>query len=216
MPLMATGVAVAVALGLAACSPDDRGSTATSPTSAGNPSVSSPANPPTTTSSATATTTATAQAASTSDEVRAGLLFTPDQSDQDPAPGTELTVSDVRLGTHEGFDRVVFEFTGAGLPGYHVAYNPEPRQQASGYPLDVTGNAFLEVMIQGTPMGMVSQREDLVKAGPMNLASGTVQGVTHGGVFEADSQYVIGLDQQRPYRAYTLENPARLVIDIQQ
>ena len=96
-----------------------------------------------------------------------------------------------------------------------VGYNTEPRQQASGLPLEVAGNAYLEVMIQGTPMGMLSQREDLIKAGPMDVAAGSILGVTHGGVFEADTQYILGVDQQRPFRAYTLENPTRLVIDVQ-
>lgn len=130
--------------------------------------------------------------------------------------GTELTIADVRAGTHDGYDRVVFEFTGTGSPGFITSYTAEPLQQASGLPMDVAGNAYLEVMIQGTPMGSMPAREDLIKAGPMDVGAGNVKGVTHGGVFEADTQYVIGLDKQRPYNVYALDNPVRLVVDIQQ
>ena len=82
-------------------------------------------------------------------------------------------------------------------------------------PVDVNGQAFFEVMIQGTPMGMLSPDDALVQTGPMDLASGNIQGVTHGGVFEADTQYIVGLDKQRPFNLHVLENPARVVVDFQ-
>lgn len=135
----------------------------------------------------------------------------------------ELVIQDVRAGTHDGFDRVVFEYAGPGLPGYIAGYNPEPRQQASGFPLEVPGNAFLELMIQGTPMMMMSPREDLIGTGQVRVApgggyvgAGSVQSVVHGGVFEADTQYVIGLDRERPFQVYLLENPTRVVVEFQQ
>lgn len=128
----------------------------------------------------------------------------------------ELVIQDVRAGSHDGFDRVVFEYAGPGKPGVVAGYNPDPRQQASGYPLDVPGNAYLEVMIQGTPMMMMSPREDLIPTGPVGVAAGGVTSVVHGGVFEADTQYVIGLDYQRPYQMYILENPTRVVVEFQQ
>lgn len=133
-----------------------------------------------------------------------------------PSEGhTELVIQDVRAGSHDGFDRVVFEYAGPGKPGVVAGYNPDPRQQASGYPLDVPGNAYLEIMIQGTPM-MMSPREDLIPSGPVGVAAGNVTSVVHGGVFEADTQYVIGLDRERPYQVYLLDNPTRVVVEFQQ
>ncbi|WP_157672437.1 AMIN-like domain-containing (lipo)protein [Corynebacterium mycetoides] len=169
------------------------------------------------TSTAPATTTAvpTAHALSAMEEATPVGPFTTEDVRALPAPGSELTIADVRVGSHEGFDRAVFEFTGSGTPGYVAGYNPEPLQQASGYPIDVRGDAYLELMIQGTPMGLISPDDSLVEVGPMPIAAGNIQGVTHGGVFEADSQYFIGLDEQRPYNVYVLENPTRLVVDIQ-
>lgn len=134
-----------------------------------------------------------------------------------PSEGNpELVIQDVRAGSHDGFDRVVFEYAGPGKPGIVAGYNPEPRQQASGYPLDVPGNAYLELMIQGTPMMMMSPREDLIPPGPVGVAAGGVTSVVHGGVFEANTQYVIGLDRQRPYQVYLMDNPTRVVVEFEQ
>lgn len=133
-----------------------------------------------------------------------------------PSQGNpELVIQDVRAGTHTDVDRVVFEYSGTGLPGVIAAYNPDPRQQASGLPMEVPGNAFLEIMIQGTPMAMMSPREDLIAGGPVGVGAGHVVDVVHGGVFEADTQYIIGLDQQLPFHVYVLENPTRVVVDFQ-
>ena len=35
------------------------------------------------------------------------------------------------------------------------------------------------------------------------------------GIFEADAQYIVGLNAQRPYNLYLLENPTRVVVDFQ-
>ena len=64
-------------------------------------------------------------------------------------------------------------------------------------------------------MAMMSPREDLLAGGPVGVGAGHVVNVVHGGVFEADTQYVIGLDQQLPFHVYVLENPTRVVVDFQ-
>ncbi|WP_342319923.1 AMIN-like domain-containing (lipo)protein [Corynebacterium mayonis] len=168
-----------------------------------------------TTSAEANTQNAAPRVAATSDEVNESAPYTTGQTRLDQDPGTELVVTDVRVGSHEGFDRVVVEYSGHGTPGIIAGYVDKPRQLASGLPIEVTGTTYLEVMIQGTPMGVLSPRAELIKAGPMDLATGAIKGITHGGVFEADTQYIIGLDQQRPYRAYTLHNPPRVVVDLQ-
>lgn len=163
----------------------------------------------------TSTAVPTARALSAVEETTPVGPFSTERVQAYPAPGTDLVISDVRVGAHEGFDRVVFEFAGTGTPGYAAGYVPEPLQQASGYPIDVNGTAYLEVMIEGTPMGRINPDGALVQTGPMSKAAGTIQGLTHGGVFEATTQYFVGLDEQRPYNLYVLENPTRVVVDIQ-
>lgn len=61
-----------------------------------------------------------------------------------PAPPVTL-LTDVRVGRHDGFDRVAFEFRGA-LPGYRVVYvQPPILQDASGLPVTIAGSAFVQL-----------------------------------------------------------------------
>lgn len=126
----------------------------------------------------------------------------------------ELRTTDIRVGSHAGFDRLVFEFEGTGDPQYHVGYNDDPRQQASGYPLEVPGEAKLELMIHGTSLDM-SPDAKYAATKELGLASGNIVEVYNGGTFEADSQYIVGLKNKRPYKVQILHEPTRLIVDFQ-
>ena len=127
----------------------------------------------------------------------------------------ELQIEDVRAGSHEGVDRVVVELSGTGTPNVLAGYTADPRQQASGLPLVPAGNAYFELIIQGVPWSMGLSDADLAKADPAGVAAGGIQEIADGGVFEADAQYIVGLNAQRPYNLYLLENPTRVVVDFQ-
>lgn len=126
----------------------------------------------------------------------------------------ELRTIDIRVGTHDSYDRLVFEFEGQGQPEFHAGYTDEPRQQGSGYPMDVPGAAKFELLIHGTSLDM---NVDAKYAGTTNLglASGSIQDVVNGGTFEAVSQYFVGLDSKRPYKVSILQKPTRVVVDFQ-
>ena len=127
----------------------------------------------------------------------------------------ELQIEDVRAGSHEGVDRVVVELSGTGTPNVLAGYTAVPRQQASGLPLVPAGNAYFELIIQGVPWSMGLSDADLAKADPAGVAAGSIQEIADGGIFEADAQYIVGLNAQRPYNLYLLENPTRVVVDFQ-
>lgn len=127
----------------------------------------------------------------------------------------ELQIEDVRAGSHEGVDRVVVELSGAGTPNVLAGYTSDPRQQASGLPLVPAGNAYFELIIQGVPWSMGLSEADLAKADSAGVAAGGIQEIADGGIFEADAQYIVGLDAQRPYNLYLLVNPTRVVVDFQ-
>lgn len=127
----------------------------------------------------------------------------------------ELQIEDIRVGSHEDVDRVVVELSGAGTPNVLAGYTADPRQQASGMPLVPAGNAYFELIIQGVPWSMGLSDADLAKADPAGVAAGGIQEIADGGIFEADAQYIVGLDAQRPYNLYLLENPTRVVVDFQ-
>ena len=130
-----------------------------------------------------------------------------------PPPPSELVVTDVRVGKHEGFDRVVFEFVGDGSPGWFIDYTDAPAQQGSGNPIAYKGSTALDVSIDGTAYPFQLNMED-PNIGTVNGAGGLVTQVVSGGTFEARSQFVIGLDERHPYSVQVLRGPTRLVIDI--
>lgn len=138
--------------------------------------------------------------------------MTCEKTHMDSAGAFDLVPVDVRAGDHGTFDRVVFEFEGEGSPGWTTQYVDTPLHQASGLPLDVSGTRNLEVMIHGTPMAM-PWPQWLMDGGHLGVAAGGVQNVYSASAFEGDSQWVIELDEKRPYFVYTMENPNRLVIE---
>ena len=62
----------------------------------------------------------------------------------------KLTVTDVRVGGHEGFDRVVYELGGKGTPGWRVEYVDQAVQDGSGKTIPVSGNWTSSASLVGT------------------------------------------------------------------
>lgn len=148
-----------------------------------------------------------------------GLLGRPDtQVKQAEAEGEyDLAPVAVRVGAHEGFDRVVFELEGSGKPGWYVNYTTEPRQQASGHPIDFEGQGALNVMIRGVsyPFEHPVPEDQWVKIGPVAGAAGNITGVSHETIFEGQAQFTIGLaGGEAPYSVTLLEEPTRVVVDV--
>lgn len=132
-------------------------------------------------------------------------------------PGTadRAQITDVRVGEHDGYDRVVFEFTG-GIPQTLIeAVLPPFFQDGSGLPLDVSGTAFLKVTMRDA--SRVSPDGVVTYAGPTEFEPDFPQLVhlIEGGDFEAVSTWYIGLNGGGCTRVLTLAGPSRLVIDIE-
>ena len=124
-------------------------------------------------------------------------------------------ITDVRVGTHDGYDRVVFEFA-AGLPQTIIkAVLPPFYADPSGLPIDVTGTAFLQVVMTGGTK--VSPAGGTTYGGPTNFEPDFDQlaQLTEGGDFEAVSTWYLGLKGGGCLRVLTLGDPSRLVIDIE-
>ena len=134
-----------------------------------------------------------------------------EQFDGDPA---ELRTTDIRVGSHENYDRLVFEFEGTGQPRFHAGYTDDPRQHTSGNPVEVPGDAHFELLIHGTSLDMTPDHKYAGKTN-LGLASGAVVDVVNQGTFEGASQYFVGLKDTRPYKVSILENPTRLVVDFE-
>jgi hypothetical protein len=144
--------------------------------------------------------------------------------DVDPAEGGPmgaggmLGLVDVRTGRHDDLDRVVLELEGEGDLGYRVEYVPEPTADGSGEPVDVKGDSHLQVALYG--MGMpfdngIPAFGDHTTRVPARGADGIAE-VAPGGVFEGIQQAFVGIaGPERPFRAFVLTNPTRVVIDVQ-
>lgn len=124
------------------------------------------------------------------------------------------TLREVRSAEHGNYDRAVFEFEGAELPGYHIEYIDKPvRACGSGNVVPLKGDGWLEIRFQpanahteeGKPTVKERQRapnHKIIKE--MKLTCD----------FEADVTWVLGVASPNRYRVLELENPTRLVVDI--
>ena len=204
--------AALLVLVLAACT------TTTSPSPSGSlgPTPSGPATPTTPTSSATKAPTAAPTTATT-----APVEPTADLGDficsypyaVDGSVG-RAQIDDVRVGTHVGYDRIVFQFEN-GIPAMDVKVGTPPfTHDPSGLPMPVAGKDFLVFLLRGgtglAPDGRVTYD------GPTDFTPGDpilVQ-LTQAGDFEAQSEWVAGLSQPACIRVFTLTGPDRLVIDL--
>ncbi len=128
--------------------------------------------------------------------------------------GAQPIVTDVRVGAHDGYDRVVAEFTGDEALGWRAQWVNRPHEVGRGDPINIPGSAFLDVNVTGVGIPMTDEDYELYfdQRGP--LTAGSVAAV-YDATFEGSAHIVIGVDQQRPFKIYQLDNPLRVVIDIQ-
>ncbi|HZK31640.1 MAG TPA: hypothetical protein VFC72_01855, partial [Corynebacterium sp.] len=131
-----------------------------------------------------------------------------------PEAPAQLMVSNVRVSSQAGFDRVIFDLAGTGDPGWFMDYTENPVQQGSGSPITYGGATALNVNIDGTAypfeLGLEDPQIGTIKG------TGAVTEIISAGTFEGRSQFIVGLDSQLPYSVQVLEDPSRVVVDILQ
>ncbi|MFN8506416.1 MAG: hypothetical protein U0547_02465 [Dehalococcoidia bacterium] len=196
------------AVTFAACGDDDAKPTPTPASSATAPAPTAAASATAASTSSPAPATATAGTSTTSPvemPARVPSGFT----------GAAL-LRDVRIGVHpeeSGWDRIVFEFTGA-LPAARVEYVPSVASCGSGQPVTLPGTATLAVTFRGA-----AAHND---AGQVTFAQQTIPGpgktilqARQTCDFEAVLAWAAGIAGRQNFRVSQLENPYRLVIDVQ-
>ena len=125
-------------------------------------------------------------------------------------PAKALALTGIRAATHEGFTRVVLEFSGEGTPGvWSAAWADEAVEQGRGMPIQVEGEAVLDLVIDGTPM---TATENPYPSG-MHTRAGDLD-VVSDGTFEDNTHVVIGAPAPRQFQIGFLSNPVRVVVDI--
>lgn len=125
-------------------------------------------------------------------------------------PTKALALTGIRAATHEGFTRVVLEFAGKGTPGvWSAAWTDEAVEQGRGLPIQVEGQAALDLVIDGTPMTATEHPYPSgthTRAGDLDVVS--------DGTFEDNTHVVIGAPAARQFQIGFLSDPVRMVIDV--
>lgn len=135
----------------------------------------------------------------------------------DPSADAALVVTDVRVSRHDGFDRVVLDLEGEGAPGWDVGYEDAPADDGSGEPVRVDGDGVLRVRLSG--MAMPGEDPDVTEYDGATIdPEGTeaVEEVVYRFWFEGYTTAYVGVDEPGlPFRVFALEDPARVVVDVQ-
>jgi hypothetical protein len=126
-------------------------------------------------------------------------------------PGSYLTA--VRTGTHRGYDRVVFQFSG-GLPSVRTERVRTVYDDPRGTPVPLAGKSRLHVVFRGAS-AFCPQPAHQTWAGPAVLTPRYPQllMVRAAGDFEGYLSFGIGLAARGGYHVSTLTGPDRVVID---
>jgi hypothetical protein len=129
----------------------------------------------------------------------------------------------VRIGTHQGYDRITFEFEApepnpggaAGIPRYEIrSAKPPHYEDASGLPLQVNGNSFVGIVFHGA--SGVDFEGHPTYTGPKVVRAGFDNFVeaVRSGDFEATLSWILGVRRQTCWQVHELHNPDRVAIDI--
>lgn len=119
---------------------------------------------------------------------------------------------DVRAASHDGFDRVVFEFD-LHDPGFRAEYVDEAIACGSGNVVEIDGAALLQVRI--TPVAAHNEAgEPTFPQQELSPGLPSILEAEQTCDFEAEVTWVLGLAQEVDFNAISLREPFRVVVDV--
>lgn len=132
-------------------------------------------------------------------------------------------LADVRLGSHDGYDRIVFEYGEAGVPAFEIRTAEPPYvHDGSGMPMSVDGEVVYRIAITGgTKMGddgmpTYTGSTDFRPSYPQIVQ------LVESADYEAVNTWYLGVNGTvlsdpvaTCLRVFQLTNPSRIVIDVQ-
>jgi hypothetical protein len=136
--------------------------------------------------------------------------------------GVYTNLTGVRVGAHDGYDRIVFEFAApqpnpggkAGIPRFEIRRAKPPfSEDPSDLPIDVEGNAFVRIVFQGASGYDFDGNATYTGSRRLTPGFGTLTQAVEGGDFEATLTWILGLSRPTCWQIHALHNPDRLVID---
>jgi hypothetical protein len=173
---------------------------------------------PSTTTTTTSTTTSTSTTAVPVRRVGTASTDPKETPGWPDGKGGHGFLTDVRVGRHEGFDRVVFEFDGELPPAYSVQFVELPvRYDPSAEVVELDGAAALLVDVRATSVDYSDPGQPRDTYGPSRIEppeAGVVMELVRTGDFEGLLEWAVGLPSQAPFAVAQLRDPSRIVVDI--
>lgn len=121
-------------------------------------------------------------------------------------------VKDIRVGGHDGFERIVIEFENQ-LPSYHIEYVDEPYIQCgSGNQLWLTGDALLKISF--FPAMAHNEKGERMVQSSQGIFFPIIKEVEIACDYEGEVTVLAGVGEPKPFAATEFRGPARLVVDI--
>jgi hypothetical protein len=123
--------------------------------------------------------------------------------------GVSAQLSSIRTGPHDGYDRIVFQFGGNGIPSYDLT-----RQDSATFTRDASGQ---QVTLDGSAGLKLVFRDADPAAGvgaDLKPTMNSVREIAQIGSFERVLTYGIGISSSQCVRILELSGPSRLVLDV--
>lgn len=208
---------LAVATVLAACNGDDEPDLTPTALPTSTASVVTPtATPsPTPTGTPAATESPTTSPAASPTTTEAAPPFEANTEPDEHEAFGPIAVTDVRVGLHDGYDRIVFDIEGEGEAGWMARYTDRAAAQGSGADIELEGDVVLDISVTGAalPFDIDATPFAAERVDPGDLA--VVLDIANDNIFEGNHHFVIGLSDRTPFRVFSLDDPQRVVLDIQ-
>lgn len=125
-------------------------------------------------------------------------------------------LTQLRVGRHPGFDRLVLEFVG-GLPDVRAEYVSGPLTAAvSGTPLTLPGSAVLRLHLGRlqTPQSTTHLEQSARLTGTGAPIGGPVLAYYVDSVAGTERYLYLGVAGQHKFRAFLVQDPLRIVVDV--
>lgn len=124
-------------------------------------------------------------------------------------------IVDVRVGVHDAYDRIVFEFE-QGTPELTLdRASPPFAADGSGQPVEVDGTSFLRLTMRGGSKQTDEGTSSYDGPTSFDVGSAALVHLVETGDFERQSTWVFGLGAESCVRVLLLDDPARVVIDVE-
>lgn len=139
-----------------------------------------------------------------------------DRKTRRPDPNaTAYTLPVVSVMREADHDRVIFEFTGAAVPGWAVQYVSAAVQNGTGAPLELPGLSKLEILFLESPGPFTNPAPYTGPPVVFDNDTPQVNTVEFSAQGSGIIQFFVTLNGDRPPFAVTsLTNPTRIVVDV--